>query len=99
MSVERLTHASTHVLLGTAQESWTQWSPDHRVIFTLTKFKVSRVLKGQASGEVIVKQMGGRAGAYEQKVAGVRHWQSGEQAMLFAHPSMAGDGTLVITGL
>jgi hypothetical protein len=99
MSVERLTHASTHVLLATAQESWTQWNADHTMIFTLTKFKVSRALKGQASSEVVVKQMGGRAGAYEQKVAGVRHWQSGDEAMLFVHPSTAGDGTLVVTGL
>jgi hypothetical protein len=99
MSVERLTHASTHVLLAQAVESSTQWNADHTLIFTLTKFRVTRTLKGQAANEVIVKQMGGRAGAYEQKVAGVRHWQSGEQAVLFVHPSQAGDGTLVVTGL
>jgi hypothetical protein len=99
MSVERLTHASTHVLFAQAVESSTQWNADHTLIFTLTKFRVTRTLKGQAAKEVIVKQMGGRAGAYEQKVAGVRHWQDGEQAVLFVHPSQAGDGTLVVTGL
>jgi hypothetical protein len=99
MSVERLTHASTHVLLAQAEESRSEWNADHTLIFTLTRFRVLHTLKGQPGNEVIVKQMGGRSGAYQQKVAGVRHWQSGEQAMLFLHPSQAGDGTLVVTGL
>ncbi|MCU1309381.1 MAG: hypothetical protein JWO20_506 [Candidatus Angelobacter sp.] len=99
MSVERLTHASTHIMLGQAEESQTQWNADHTLIFTLTKFRVLRALKGQPGNEVVVKQMGGRSGAYQQKVAGVRHWQNGDQAMLFLHPSQAGDGTLVVTGL
>jgi hypothetical protein len=99
MSVERLTHASTHVMLAQAEESQTEWNAEHTLIYTLTKFRVLLTLKGQSGNEVVVKQMGGRSGAYEQKVAGVRHWQSGEQAMLFLHPSQAGDGTLVVTGL
>ncbi|MCU1286519.1 MAG: hypothetical protein JWO13_2869 [Acidobacteriales bacterium] len=99
MSIERLTHASTHVLVAQAGDSWTQWNPEHTMIFTFTKFRVSRALKGQAANEVIVKQMGGRSGAYEQKVAGVRHWQSGDEAVLFVHPSQSPDGTLVVTGL
>jgi hypothetical protein len=99
MSVERLTHASTHVLVAQAVESSTQWNSDHTLIFTLTKFRVARALKGQAANEVVVKQMGGRSGAYEQKLAGVRHWQNGEQTVLFVHPSQARDGTLVVTGL
>jgi hypothetical protein len=99
MSVERLTHASTHVMLAQAEESQTQWNADHTLIFTLTKFRVLQSLKGQSGNEVVVKQMGGRSGAYEQKVSGVKHWQNGDQAMLFLHPSQAGDGTLVVTGL
>jgi hypothetical protein len=99
MSVERLTHVSSHVLLAQAEESHSEWNADHTLIFTLTKFRVLKTLKGQAGNEVVVKQMGGRSDPYEQKVAGVRHWQSGEEAMLFLHPSQAGDGTLVITGL
>jgi hypothetical protein len=57
------------------------------------------VLKGHAGQEIIVKQMGGRADGFEQKVAGVRQLQGGEEAVLFVHPSQAGDGTFVITGL
>ena len=99
MSVERLTQASTHVVVGHAVRSWSEWDPQHTQIFTYTRFHVLTALKGTTPGEIIVKQMGGRAGGYEQKVAGVRHLASGEQAVLFVHPSQAADGTLVITGL
>ena len=34
-----------------------------------------------------------------QKVAGVRHWRSGDQAVLFLRPSQESDGTLEVTGL
>jgi hypothetical protein len=99
MSVERLTHASSNVIVAQAESSWTQWDAQHKLIFTYTKFHVSQNLKGQAAQEVVMKQMGGRSGAYEQKVAGVRHWKDGEEAVLFAHPSLAADSTLVVTGL
>jgi hypothetical protein len=99
MSVERLTQASTHVVMGQAAESWSQWNPEHTQIFTYTRFRVTKSLKGSASNTVVVKQMGGRAGGYEQKVAGVRELQSGERAVLFMHPSQSADGTLVVTGL
>jgi hypothetical protein len=99
MSVERLTHASSNVVMAHAEKSWTQWDNAHKLIFTYTRFHVSRNLKGTAPQEIVVKQMGGRSGAYEQKISGVRHWQDGEEAVLFAHPSQAADGTLVVTGL
>jgi hypothetical protein len=99
MSVERLTQASTHVVIGQAMRSWSEWNQHHTQIFTYTRFRVSRILKGNAPREIVVKQMGGRAGGFEQKVAGVRPLMSGEQALLFVHPSQAADGTLVITGL
>ena len=48
---------------------------------------------------ITVKQIGGHAGGYAQKVSGVRHWLPGEEAVLFLHPSEKSDGTLVVTGL
>jgi hypothetical protein len=98
-SVERLTSESTHVLEAQAVNAWSQWNPQHSLIFTYTRFKVSRTLKGQAPAVIIVKQIGGSAGGYTQKVAGVRHWQTGDQAVLFLRPSTTGDGTLEVTGL
>lgn len=99
MSIERLTQASTHVVMGQAGESWSEWNPQHTQIFTYTRFQVSKTLKGSSASSMVVKQMGGRADGYEQKVAGVRQLQSGEHAVLFVHPSQTADGTMVVTGL
>jgi len=99
MSVERLTQASSHVIMGQAGESWSEWNQQHTQIFTYTRFHISKILKGGPASTVVVKQMGGRAGGYEQKVAGVRQLQTGERAVLFVHPSQIADGTMVVTGL
>jgi hypothetical protein len=99
VSVERLTTESSHVVEARALSSWSQWNPQHSLIFTFTKFEVSRTLKGQAPSTIVVKQIGGSAEGYTQKVAGVRHWREGDQAVLFLHPSPSGDGTLEVTGL
>ena len=99
VSVERLTTESSHVVEARALSSWSQWNPQHSLIFTFTKFEVSRTLKGQAPSTIVVKQIGGSAEGYTQKVAGVRHWRGGDQAVLFLHPSPSGDGTLEVTGL
>ena len=68
-------------------------------IFTYTRFQVARTLKGASAGTIIIKQLGGHAGGYFVKVAGVRHLQADEEHVLFLHPSLARDGTFVITGL
>ena len=99
MSVEDLTRASSHVIEGRALRSWTSWNAQHTLIYTYTTFQVNRALKGQAADTVTVKQLGGSAGGYTQKVSGVRQFQLGEDALLFLRPSAASDGTLVVVGL
>jgi hypothetical protein len=99
MSVEQLTQAASHIVEGQALRSWSAWNAQHTLIYTYTSFAVSRSLKGNAPAVVTVKQLGGSAGGYTQHVSGVRHFQSGEQALLFLRPSVAADGTLVVVGL
>jgi hypothetical protein len=98
MSVERLATISSHVIEGKAVQSWSAWDASHTMISTYTKFQVERALKGQAPAYVVVKQLGGHVGGFTQKVAGVHHWQPGEEAFLFLRPGMARDGSLVVTG-
>ncbi len=99
VSVERLTRESSHVIEGTATERWSQWNQQHTLIFTYTKFHVMRSLKGQAPNMVVVRQIGGSAEGYTQRVAGVRQWNPGDHAVLFLRPSQSPDGTLEVTGL
>ncbi len=99
MSVEDLTSAATAVVEVRAVSSRSAWNAEHTRILTYTVFQVQRALKGTLSGKITVKQLGGSAEGFTQKVAGVHHAQAGEPAVLFLRPSDAGDGTWVIVGL
>ncbi len=99
MSVAQMARAAAYVVEGTAGHSWSAWNPQHTLIYTYTTFKVGRALKGSPAQTITIKQMGGSAGGYTQHVAGVRAFDSGENALLFLRPSAAGDGTFVIVGL
>ncbi len=99
MSIEELTSAASMIVEGQAAESWSAWNPQHTLIYTFTRVRVAKTLKGTAEGIVLVKQVGGSAGGYTQKVAGVRPLLDGDQSVLFLRPSEARDGTMVIVGL
>ncbi len=99
MSVERLTQASTNIVVAQAADSWTELNANQSLVYTITRFHVSSSLKGQAGETITVRQIGGRTAHFEQKVAGVRHWQNGDRTVLFLRPSEGGDGMLVVTGL
>ena len=99
MSIEELTTAATMIVEGQAAESWSTWNAQHTLIYTFTRVRVSKTLKGANDGVVLLKQLGGSAGGYTQKVAGVHPLSDGDQAVLFLRPSEARDGTMVIVGL
>ncbi|HWR13247.1 MAG TPA: hypothetical protein VN577_00350 [Terriglobales bacterium] len=99
MTVEQLTSGSSAVVEGQSVETWTGWNATHSRIYTYTRVKVARALKGSPSDTIVVKQLGGSAGGYTQHVAGVRAMSTGERAVLFLRPSTTGDGTMVIVGL
>jgi len=99
VSVERLTSESSHVVEGQVISTESRWNPQHTLIFTYTKFQVARTLKGSPHTSFTVRQIGGSAEGYTQKVAGVRYGKPGEQSVLFLRPSATQDGTFEITGL
>jgi hypothetical protein len=99
MSIERLTRASSDIVLAHAEAQWTEWNAKRTMLHTYTRFRVGRALKGGKSATLVVRQMGGRADGIEQKVSGVRTWRVGEEAVLFLRPSKEQPGTHVVTGL
>jgi hypothetical protein len=99
MSVEELTRASTDIIEARAVDSRSAWNAQHTLIYTYTTYEVMRALKGAAAQRVTVKQLGGSAEGYTQKVSGVHHAQTGEDGLLFLRPSAGGDGTYVVVGL
>ena len=99
MSIEDLTAAASTIVEGQATQSWSAWNPQHTLIYTFTRVRVSKTLKGSADETLLVKQLGGSAEGYTQKVAGVHPMRTGDDAVLFLRPSEARDGTMVIVGL
>jgi hypothetical protein len=99
MSVEELTARAQFVVEGRALEQWSQWDNNEHLIYTYTRFAVMQKLKGAAADSIVVRQMGGSAGGYTQIVSGVRHFQTGDEAVLFLRPSVAADGSLAVVGL
>jgi len=99
MSVEQLTAGAQIVVEGRALEQWSQWDASEHLIYTYTRFAVASTLKGSAAQTIVVRQMGGSAGGYTQVVSGVRHFQPGDESVLFLRPSVAGDGSMAVVGL
>ena len=99
LSVEELTARSTHVVRARAVESHSAWNAGHTLIYTETRFTAEENLKGTAPSTFTVRQIGGSAEGYTQKVSGVRSWRPGEETVLFLRPSETNDGTYAITGL
>lgn len=99
ISVEELSRRASLIVEAKAMNSWSEWNPDHSMIFTFTRFEVSRSLKGSAVQQVVVRQMGGHVGHTEQRVSGLRSWLPGEESMLFLRPSEAGGGVMSVVGL
>jgi hypothetical protein len=99
LSVEELTARSTHVVRARAVESHSAWNAEHTLIYSETRFTAEENLKGIAPSMFTVRQIGGSAEGYTQKVSGVRSWRAGEEAVLFLRPSDSNDGTYAVTGL
>ncbi len=99
LSIERLTDESTNVSLARAVASNSRWDASRTRIYTYTRFQVVRQMKGALPATFTVKALGGHADGYTMKVAGVRSWQPGEDAVLFLHGSPDADGTYVVTAL
>jgi hypothetical protein len=99
MSLDDLTSAASVIVEGQGADSWSTWNPQHTLIYTFTRVRISKTLKGSADSTILIKQLGGSAGGYTQKVAGVHPMRSGDASVLFLRPSEAHDGTMVIVGL
>ena len=99
MSVEELAQKAESIVEARALDSRSEWNPQHTLIYTYTRFAISRTLKGLAAHTITVKQLGGSAGGYTQRISGVPQFQAGEEALLFLRSSVASDGTQVIVGL
>jgi hypothetical protein len=100
MSVEDLARAASSVVEVEVTNSWSAWNPEHSLIYTYSRVRVARALKGGVEPEMVVQQLGGSSEGYTMKVAGVHALEKGEHAVLFLRPApVNGGGTWTIVGL
>jgi hypothetical protein len=99
MTIEQMTQAASNVVEAHALNSWSAWNAQHTLIYTYTRVQVVNTLKGSPESYLLVKQIGGAADGYAQQVAGVRHLQPGEDAVLFLYQNKSEPGTHVVVGL
>jgi len=99
LSIEDMARGSAKISMAQAEDSWVEWNPEHTILYTMTRFRSERTLKGKEESTFLVRQIGGRAQGIEQKVAGVKHFQKGDERVLFLRPSQERPGSYVVTGL
>ncbi len=99
MSIEEMTVKADRVVRARAMSSHSEWNPAHTEIDTFTTFQVIETMKGAQASTIVVRQMGGHVGNVIQKVSGVRHWNLGEEQVLFLRPSEVGGGVTAVVGL
>jgi len=93
MSVARMTDAADVIVHAQCVGSATGW--DEGEIWTFTSFQTLEVWKGAAAAHITVRLLGGRAGNLTSSVAGVPHFQPGEEVVLFLQASGRGDYSIV----
>ena len=96
-SVEDLARSSDAVVRGRVSKVSSQWSSDHRRIFTQAEVETSSVWRGSAPTRVTVVVPGGVVGDIGQRVDGSPTFSQGEEVALFLE--RAGEGKFGVRGL
>ncbi len=97
LTLGQLAERSERVFIGTvaAQRAEAEIAPVR--VWTYTRFSVEETLKGPKSRDFTLRQLGGDAGRWVQKVPGYATFAPGERVMLFLERTQT--GRLVVTGL
>jgi hypothetical protein len=90
MSVEEMTRTASVVVHGTVTRVDAAWDDSHTRIYTEVDIDVTTYLAGQGPARVQVRQVGGRVGDSELRVAGQPSFAVGEEVVVFLEPDGSG---------
>jgi hypothetical protein len=98
LSLTELVDRSRYVVIATPAEHRSAWEElaSGRRIVTYTRLIVERPLKGEPTGELWVRTLGGRVDSIGQLVSGEARLTEGQRALVFLADV---PGTIVVTGL
>lgn len=94
-TVERLTlpemvKMSPSIVVGTVTDVSSAWNENHTRIFTTITMDVSESLKGELSGVITFKQLGGTVGDTRASVPGFPVFNEGSELLLFLNDDPSG---------
>jgi len=93
MSVAQMSRAAQVIVRAQCEANATGW--DTGEIWTFTTFEVEEVWRGEASAQISVRLLGGRAGNVTSSVAGIPRFRPGEEVVLFLERTERGDFSIV----
>ena len=99
LRVEELTKRADEVVRARVLERQSRWSEDGHSIHTFTTLEVISNLKGQASGLVTVRQLGGEVDGVGSFVSGDAHFEVGEEVIVFLRANPDGEPVFHLIGL
>lgn len=89
MDLKTLAQAAPLIFRGRCVNTESRWEPG--AIWTFDEFDVLETFKGAPPQRLRIRLPGGRVGHTETKIEGVPHFSPGEEVVLFAEPTSAGD--------
>lgn len=90
MDTRALVSRSNDIVIGEVLAVRSRWNEDRSRIVTDVTLRVDQTLKGGASGELTLTQIGGEVDGLRYTVEGAPRFSAGEQALLFAWRDRAG---------
>ncbi len=93
LSLTQMSRASQEILRAQCLSNTTGW--DEGEIWTFTTFRVEETWHGDATGQIVVRLLGGRTGQLTSIVEGVPRFRPGEEAVLFLQRTSRGDFSIV----
>jgi hypothetical protein len=86
LSVDEMARAATAVVHGTVTRVGAAWDDSHTRIYTDVEIDVAAYLAGRGPDRVRIRQVGGRVGETELRVAGQPSFAVGEEVVVFLEP-------------
>jgi len=99
LSVEEMAEASQVVARGTCASVESHWTDDHEQILTYVTLTDVEVLKGDAAGDIVFVQLGGRVGDDIMHVVGAPSFTVGEEMVVFLTRMTSAKALIVDTDL
>lgn len=90
MSLPEMVKLSPSIVVGTVTDVSSAWNEDHTRIFTTIALDVSESLKGELSGVITFRQIGGTVGDTRISVPGFPVFKEGSELLLFLNDDPSG---------